>query len=128
MSDYHEDETTDEMLIKVGEAYEVGCSIGDLDSIGAIVIQHRETGEKRVLIEGLEDFSGDGFNEDTTAARDAHADRLMECLAENVVYTKTMLMPADARRFGAALIRMADECEGVDTPLVVGDWNMKELG
>lgn len=101
-------EPLDGELIRVGEPFEVHCSIGSADSLGAIVLQHPETGERRVMVEGLEDYTDGDM-------REAYGERMAECLVNQVVYSKIMLLPVDARRFAAQLLNMADVADGHET-------------
>lgn len=110
----YEDEEAQNPLEKVGDALEVGCSISDGDQVGVIVMRHKESGEKRILLEALEIIDD----------ADPHdmADRVHEVIAEGCSFAKVMLLPADARRLAAGLLNMADACEGVEANSNI-DWD-----
>lgn len=113
----------DNPLSRVGEPHLTNCSSIDDDWIGVIRIQHRETGEQRLLIEVFETI-GDDDDEELAGV-------VAETILDRAHGGKVMLTPSDARAFAATLLEFADTADGTSPLLLTSDWDKsfaEELG
>lgn len=99
---------------RVTEPFIVHCSVNEEDVVGMVVVQHPETGERRIVLECAETMTD--VPEDIFGA-----------LATGQLSGRVLLTPQTARMFAARLLDAADIAEGSEFTTGT-DWDASFIG